>query len=222
MARGESEVGTKWLGDGSGEHYAHARFKSRRAADRDLDCVRALLAEHAGPTPVARLLDVPCGSGRLTRELAARARRYVGADVSRPMLRAAAPAFGEFEARTLAVLARAPRLPFRDAAFDVVVACRFLHHLHDIEELNGAIQELTRVSRDLVIASFWDASSLPQWRRNLGIKTSEGPRGRVAVQRRQVEELFDAAGAKVVAWRATLRFVSQQTFVAARLRPRTA
>jgi len=221
MARGESEASTKWLGDGCGEHYRLSRFKSRRAAGRDLECVRALLEQLGARDPVERLLDVPCGSGRLSRELAARARRYVGVDVSRPMLRAAAPLLDELAQPALAIEARAPRLPFRDGCFDVVVACRFLHHLHEEQALGRAIGELARVSRGLVIASFWDASSLPQWRRSLGLKRAEGPSGRVAVRRERIESCFDAAGADVIAWRATLRFVSQQTFVAARVRARS-
>ena len=220
MARSESETSAKWQGPGCAEHYARSRFKSRRAAGRDLECVRDLLDELAGPGRIERLLDVPCGSGRLSRELAARARRYVGADASRPMLREAAPAFAELAQPALAIEARAPDLPFLDASFDVIVACRFLHHLHDEQALARTIAELARVSRGLVIASFWDASSLPQWRRNLGLKRGEGPRGRVAVSRERIRACFLAAGAEVVAWRATLRFVSQQTFVAARVRTR--
>ena len=100
-------------------------------------------------------------------------------------------------------------------AFDVVVSCRFLHHLHEREALERALRELLRVSRRLVVASVWDAASLPALRVRLGLKRSEGPRGRCAVRRRLIEELVTASGARVVDWRHSLRFVSQQAFFVA-------
>jgi SAM-dependent methyltransferase len=221
MARGESDPSAKWQAAGCGAHYAGARFDKARARDRDLSCVLGLLRRQLGPGVVERLLDMPCGSGRLSRGLAERTRRYVGADASRSMLDTAAPTIAELAIPALTVEAAAPCLPFCGASFDAVIACRFLHHLHSPHALAQAIQELVRVSRGLVIASFWDADSLPQLRRSLGLKRSEGPRGRVAVSRAHIRSLFESAGADVVDWRASLRFVSQQTFVAARVRARS-
>lgn len=209
----------KWLADGCGEHYESARFSSARARERDIRCVQALLDSLLGGRSTPRLLDVPCGSGRLTRALSARAGCYAGVDVSASMLGAARPACLEAGPRAALALADGFALPFASASFDVVVACRWLHHLHDEDSLRRAIAELVRVSRGLVIASFWDQRSLPGWRRSLGLARAEGPHGRAARRREQIAALFERAGADVQAWRATLRFVSQQTFVAARVRP---
>ena len=69
-------------------------------------------------TPVARALDVGCGTGLSSLALLALAREVVGVDASMAMLRRArgAPAV-----RYAASAAEA--LPFADAAFDLVVAC---------------------------------------------------------------------------------------------------
>ena len=218
MTQRGSEASAKWTGEGSGAHYEGARFSSERARERDIRCVHALIDEVLGEQPVARILDVPCGSGRLTRELSARAALYVGADISPSMLGAARAPADDAGPRTTLALADGLALPFASQSFDVVVACRWLHHLHDEETLGRAIAELVRISRGLVIASFWDERSLPGWRRSLGLKRAEGPAGRSAKSRAQIVKHFDRAGADPVSWRATLRFFSQQTFVAARVR----
>jgi len=213
-----SDASAKWLAAGSGENYERSRFQSARARHRDLACVLALIDRVHGNRKIERVLDAPCGSGRLTHALAERSRHYVGLDISRDMLRAAAGAFEHLSGRDEVLEADALAMPFGSGQFDVVVACRWLHHLREEKMLRAAIGELVRVSRGVVIASFWDERSLPGWRRRLWLKRPEGPAGRSANSREQVTAWFDQAGADVVAWRATLRFVSQQTFVAARVR----
>ncbi len=218
MAEASKDASEKWLAEDSGAHYSGARFANERARERDVRAVLALIDATHTSFPLARVLDVPCGSGRLSRALAARARRYVGADVSTAMLAAAQHALTEAGPQASSLIADGRKLPFPAGAFDLVVACRWLHHLHGEQTLQRAISELTRVSRGVVIASFWDECSLPGWRRSMGLKGSEGPTGRRALSRAEIARCFDLAGADVIGWRATLRFVSQQTFVAARVR----
>lgn len=197
----------KWSAEGAGEHYAGPRFSSRVAAERDPRTVERLLERHGVRGPI---LDAPCGTGRLTGWLARHGVPVTALDVSASML-AAAPRLGN--ARF--VRGRVDALPFPDRAFDVVVSCRFLHHLHEREALATALSELVRVSDRLVIASFWDAASLPQWRVRAGLKRSEGPRGRRAISRDMLRRLVEDSGARVLEFRTGLRFFSQQTFFAA-------
>lgn len=211
----------KWLAPGSGTHYSSGRFATPRAAARDLRLIEGLLDEFLGKPRegVPFLLDAPCGAGRLAPMLSGRARRLVGLDASRDMLAAAREAQ---DTPSTLLEGDLLDLPFRDGSFDAVVACRFLHHLRDEAQLDRALGELVRVSRGLVIASFWDERSLPGWRRRLGLKRDEGPRGRAATSRGHLAAALARAGADVLAWRASLRFVSQQSFFAARVRPREA
>lgn len=203
-------VEDKWAGSQAAEHYAQRRFASARAAGRDPRLVRALLARH-GPARPARLLDAPCGNGRLVPALAL-AQRRVHLDANLPMLESARAALGEGGAVQGSLFA----LPFAERSFDVVVSCRFLHHLHDAEGFERAVAELVRVSRALVLASFWDSASLPGLRVRLGLKRDEGPRGRVFRSRDELAAAFACAGAPVVEFAPVLRFVTQQTFLAAR------
>lgn len=212
------DASAKWRRSGAGEHYRDRRFATRAARDRDLRIVEAMLESHLR-APAKRLLDVPCGSGRLSAALARRAGLYVGADASRDMLEVARNGLADHAGRWSLLEARGETLPLPDRAFEVVVACRWLHHLRDAAHARAAVAELARVSSDLVIVSFWDARSLPQWRRSVGLKRDEGPRGRGAIHRKDLQDAFEAVGARVLEWRASLRFVSQQTFAIARVGP---
>ena len=202
-------VENKWAGAAAAEHYASERFATRRAAARDPRLVARLLSEH-GAQRGALYLDAPCGAGRLT-PLLCELGRAVALDANLPMLARARERCGAAVGIQATVLA----LPFADRSFEAVVCCRLLHHLRDERELAVAVGELVRVSRRLVVASFWDAASVPALRVRLGLKQGEGASGRAAIARREIARLFAAAGARVIGFRAVLRFVSQQTFLVA-------
>jgi ubiquinone/menaquinone biosynthesis C-methylase UbiE len=174
--------------------------------------VAAILRRYGAAGPCT-LLDAPCGSGRLTPWLERLGCVTTGADVSRSMLERAR---GACDRRL--VQATAAHLPFAGGSFDHVVCCRLLHHLHEPEARLAVVRELVRVSRGLVIASFWDSASLPQWRLRMGLK-SQGPGDRRAVPRDHVAGLFRQAGARVLGFRFSFRLVSQQVFAVARKLP---
>jgi SAM-dependent methyltransferase len=206
----------RWQAAGAAERYALARWSSARRRERDPRLVAQLLARHLASDAPALLLDAPCGAGRLHGVLARRG-RYVGLDASRSMLSQARSASVADSAEHMLLCGDVTRLPFRDSSFDAVVCCRLLHHLGGDAALEQALSELVRVSRALLIASFWDAGCLPVWRRAL-LPSRRAPR-RFARPRAALAAAVWRAGAEVVAWKHSLRFVSRQAFVVARKRP---
>ena len=90
------------------------------------------------PSPGRKTLDLGCGEGRLSRDLAALGHTIVGIDASPTMLGAAREAAPEIETH----LADAAALPFPDGAFDCVVA---FMSLQDVDDLEGALRESARV-----------------------------------------------------------------------------
>jgi SAM-dependent methyltransferase len=100
--------------------------------------VFAWVLDLAGIAPGQRVLDVGCGNGNYLRVAHQRGVDLVGCDLSVGMLRAARP-----HGRRL-VNGDAARLPFPDAAFDVVLAPHMLYHLPDIA---AGVRELRRVLR---------------------------------------------------------------------------
>lgn len=86
--------------------------------------VHASVAEALDLQPDDEVLDIGCGSGAFLATKAQRARRVVGLDPSRTMLREAERRLGDRLAAGTArlVLGRAPELPFDDGEFSAVTA----------------------------------------------------------------------------------------------------
>jgi len=90
------------------------------------------------PPPSGRTLDVGCGEGRLTRDLAGLGHDVVGVDASPTLLAAAREASPGMELH----LADAADLPFAHASFGLVIA---FMSLQDVDDLPGALREAARV-----------------------------------------------------------------------------
>ena len=100
------------------------------AGGADLD----LVVEWAEPGPGVTALDVATGGGHVARRL-----REAGADV---VSADRAPGMEPD------VVCRAEELPFEDESFDVVTVRIAPHHFEDVE---AAMREMARVSRDRVV-----------------------------------------------------------------------
>ena len=136
------------------------------------------------------LADIGCGTGSLTLELARFARRVIGIDLSKEMLRRAKDIAKERDVRNVEFRrADALKLPLESRGVDAVFCVMVLHFLPDPE---GAIAELCRVTRrggsvvlvDLVqhnqewmreqMAHRWlgfDRQSIEKWFKAAGVKT---------------------------------------------------
>ena len=194
----------RWRDAESGRRYRTERWRSARRRERDPLLVRRVLATRLSGSGL--VLDAPCGTGRLRDAIEAHG-RWVALDLSPQMLAAT-------ESARARLRGDVERLPFRDGAFEAVVCCRLLHHLRGQARLERTVHELVRVSAEWIVASFWDAASLPAWKRRLLAPARRG--SRVARSKRDVAAAFHAAGAAIVGWEHSLRFLSQQTFVVAR------
>src|SRR3954469_18135228 len=98
-------------------------------------------ADFAGVATGQRVVDVGCGSGVLTEELARRvgAEPVAGADPS-PLLAACAERVPGADLKSAA----ADDLPWPDDAFDAALAQLVLHFMTDVE---AGIAEMARVTR---------------------------------------------------------------------------
>jgi 2-polyprenyl-6-hydroxyphenyl methylase / 3-demethylubiquinone-9 3-methyltransferase len=105
--------------------------------------VPAAATTAAGAAP--RLLDVACGAGLLAPHLTDTGYWHVGVDLS-PTALAQATAHG-----VASVRGDVTRLPFRDEAFDVVVAGEILEHVEDLSAVVAEVCRVLRVGGTLVI-----------------------------------------------------------------------
>ncbi len=107
--------------------------------------VEAALLSLLPPSPIARLLDIGTGTGRLLEMLAPHVHGAVGVDASRAMLALARARLGQPGLRHCSVrLADMYRLPMDHAGFDAAVMQMVLHHAEDPA---AALAEAARVLR---------------------------------------------------------------------------
>lgn len=122
-------------------------FAEAYAADNEVNLIngryeRPEMLRLAGDVAGRRILDAGCGAGPLSAKLRERGAVVSGFDLSAAMLALARQRLGEDADLVVADLA-AP-LPYRDAAFDDVVASLVLHYL---EDWSGPLAEVRRVLR---------------------------------------------------------------------------
>lgn len=122
--------------------HAEPVLSSHRWRTAENSC--AYLLPHLGPG--LHLLDLGCGPGTITVDLAERVApgRVVGLDAAAGVLAEAAALAERRGAAVEWVVGDALALPFDDATFDVVHAHQVLQHLPDPV---GALRELARVTR---------------------------------------------------------------------------
>lgn len=115
-----------------------------------------LQAELAGQGN-ARLLDLGCGAGHVSFQVAALVKDVVAYDLSQQMLDVVAAAAAERGLHNVTtMLGAAERLPFADGEFDFVFSRYSAHHWSD---LGLALREVRRVLKPGGVAAFIDVSS---------------------------------------------------------------
>ena len=129
----------------SARYDAVAAFYEQFAPDVYEDPPMVTLLQLVGDVSGFHLLDLACGHGRLTRELARRGGQVVGVDISEALLNLARAQELKHPLKITYIRADASStLTLESEAFDGV-ACSF--GLSDIDDLDGAIATVERVLR---------------------------------------------------------------------------
>jgi SAM-dependent methyltransferase len=92
------------------------------------------------PPPRGRTLEVGCGEGRVTRDLAKRGHDVVAVDAASTLIKLAR----EADSKNHYLRCDAARLPFATSSFDLAV---FYNSLMDVDDMEGAVREAARVLR---------------------------------------------------------------------------
>jgi SAM-dependent methyltransferase len=173
------------------------------------------LADLAGVAPGQRVIDVGCGPGALTAELAGRvgAPAVAAVDPSEPFVEAARERHPGVDVR----LAPAERLPFPDRAFDAALAQLVVQFMSDPV---AGVAEMRRVTRPggVVAACVWDHAGgrgplSPLWEAAAELDpTVEDESGLVGTSEGDLEKVLTEAGVADVEETALSVAVEHPTF----------
>ncbi|WP_339510406.1 class I SAM-dependent methyltransferase [Pseudomonas sp. RL_15y_Pfl2_60] len=117
----------------------------------------ALLRESVAARPGARVLDLGCGAGHVSFQVAPLAAEVVAYDLSQQMLDVVASAAAERDLANIRTeCGRAEQLPFADEQFDFVFSRYSAHHWRDVGQ---ALREVRRVLKPGGVAAFIDVAA---------------------------------------------------------------
>jgi ubiquinone/menaquinone biosynthesis C-methylase UbiE len=132
--------------------YEARRFRSPVGKFVDAREKQAFARALGGLRPGASVLELACGTGRMTRVLLERRFRTLGTDISLPMMSHARAVLARMDGNRGFVRCDAAALPFKDGSFDLVAGFRFVAHLPP-QVRHEVLRESARVSRNGVIFS---------------------------------------------------------------------
>jgi SAM-dependent methyltransferase len=141
-----------WGGQDQASAYRSKRFKTSEKW-RWIDVQEQKIVEGylRGLKPSSRVLDIPCGEGRMNGLFGKNAIEYVGSDISLPMLKLVK---GSFQSRML-LRADALNLPFPDNAFQGLISIRLLHRIQEKGIRAGMLREMGRIVDGTFMVSYY-------------------------------------------------------------------
>jgi ubiquinone/menaquinone biosynthesis C-methylase UbiE len=141
-----------------------------------------------------RVLDVPCGGGRVTVHLQKQGYRMSAADLSENMIEIARSAVGDATVEKQDV----ERLTYPDRHFDTVVSFRLFHHFPNPEIRQRVVNELCRVAKSNVVLSYFSPVSWTSMKRKFRAARGGRKSDKHATPLSEVTGYFERAGFKLV------------------------
>jgi len=115
--------------------------------------------------PHGRVLDAPCGGGRVTLMLAAKGYEMTAADLSEPMIEITRENVAAAGLQIPVEHQDVERLTYKDRTFDSVISFRLFHHFPNAEIRERVVRELCRVAGQYVALSYFSPYSFTSWQR---------------------------------------------------------
>lgn len=154
--------GRKSLADKYPTEYSN-RWRDRREKACIVECLNAIPAG-------SKVLDLPCGTGRMTRLLVERGYQVIAADASEAMLGRAKQTYAKYRAERGAA---APEVAFsvrdvlstgfQDNEFDGISCIRLFHHFSEAETRRKALRELNRICSGPIVVTFLNSFALDRF-----------------------------------------------------------
>jgi ubiquinone/menaquinone biosynthesis C-methylase UbiE len=158
--------------------------------------------KHLGVPEHGVVLDVPAGTGRLTRSAPEHGYRVIGADMSQAMLRQGFALHGLHTFQTFrgAITGDIESLPLGDKSVDAVLCLRLMGHLPP-QAKDRALREMLRVARVGIVVMFARRTLLLKAKRELLWRSGMRPTADqwYDVSDSEIRALVASVGAEIVA-----------------------
>ena len=178
------------------ERKAH-KYQHRNPA-RDRAEMRMVDRAFAAIPKTHRVLDVPCGGGRIALRLGAHGYRVAAGDLSEAMLAIARQRATEAGLHCPVEKLDVEQLSHGDRAFDTIVTFRLFHHFPTPEIRQRVVNELCRVARKFVVLSYFSPLSVTSLRRKLHSLVGKKKSAKNYTPLAEVEGYFAKAGFRLV------------------------
>ena len=128
--------------------------------------IKNLLRRAQRQSHVSTVLDIPCGTGRITDLFLEQGLHVLGGDISQEMIGVARAKLFRFGDRVDFERLDLDQLDLPTSSYDLVSCIRLFHHL-ETKERSSVMQDLARVSRKYVLVNVSYSSPFYRQRRRL-------------------------------------------------------
>ena len=187
--------------ESSAKQYQVRKEGKNRAEMRLIDRAFALIPK------THRVLDVPCGGGRVTVHLARKGYQLSSGDLSESMLAIARENVARHGLQCPVERQDIEKLTYADQAFDTVVSFRLFHHFPNPEIRQRAVTELSRVARQYVALSYFSPASVTSVKKKLRAAMGGRRSDKHTTPLSEVCGYFETAGFRLVKDFAQLRLI---------------
>ncbi|HRQ39346.1 MAG TPA: class I SAM-dependent methyltransferase [Chloroflexota bacterium] len=150
------------------QSYDARRFSSWRGKighALDIRALKKVLVYLSNSPQTTKLLDIPCGTGRITRFLLEEGYMVTGADMSREMMQVAENKVAQFKNFDGFYQEDAAKTSFANDSFDCIVSIRFIGHIPEPVRVQ-MLQEFARISPYAII-EYSIKTPTVTWRRRI-------------------------------------------------------
>lgn len=173
------------------------KYQQRKPAKHSAE-MRLLARAFALIPKSHRVLDAPCGGGRVTIYLSGLGYRVWAADLSEAMIKIARDKFAQSGLSVAVERQDVEKLTYADRHFDTLVSFRLFHHFPDQDIRRRVVSELCRVAAKNVVLSYFSPVSFTSMRNKLAATIGGKKSKKYSTPLSEVEGYFKDNGFRLV------------------------
>jgi len=199
---------TAYRNQGVAETYDEIRFKNlkgRLADEKEKKIIGKLLSDLPEGSLV---LDLPCGTGRITEFLLSKGYRVWGTDISQEMLKVAQKKLSSFGESINFRQAEAENLPFEDKFFDSATCIKLMGHIPPKTRVK-ILQEIKRVTKGPFVVAYYVSDPIADTKRKIRRFLTGNKAPWFPIPKKRLKEEITSANLKILRQKPLLRYVSE-------------